>query len=98
MARRAATHPDEPLVEIVGIEEHNRGRSCEEHSVCGNVLRSDFVVRFRRIQILNGKLLLLLICDRFGEHVTYLFSFCSQLVCLFIQMTTRKKLHWAFIG
>lgn len=48
-------HPDEPLVEIVGIEEGTRGRSCEEHKVCGQALFPDYVVRFRTIQIINGK-------------------------------------------
>ena len=48
-------HPNEPLVEIVGIEEGGRGRSCEEHGVCGEALRIDSVVRFRTIQIINGE-------------------------------------------
>ena len=46
-------HPDEPLVEIVGIEESGRGRSSEEHAVCGEALAIDSVVRFLAIQILN---------------------------------------------
>lgn len=46
-------HPDEPLIEIVGIEEGGRGRSCEEHQICGEALGLDSVVRFRSIQILN---------------------------------------------
>jgi hypothetical protein len=50
-----AHHPDEPLVEIVGIEESGRGRSCEEHPVCGQVLALDSVVRFRSIRIVNGE-------------------------------------------
>lgn len=40
---------NEPLVEIVGIEESGRGRSCGEHAVCGSVLVLDSVVRFRSI-------------------------------------------------
>ena len=47
--------PNEPLVEIVGIEQGGRGRSCEVHAVCGTALQLDSVVRFRTIQILNGK-------------------------------------------
>ena len=50
-----AAHPSGVLVEIVGIEESGRGRSCEEHSTCGSVLQLDTVVRFRSIQIINGK-------------------------------------------
>ena len=46
-------HPDEPLVEIVGLEEGGRGRSCEAHSVCGSALTIDSVVRFRTIEIIN---------------------------------------------
>lgn len=48
-------HPDEPLVEIVGIEEGGRGRSCEIHTVCGSALELDSVVRFRLIHILNDR-------------------------------------------
>jgi hypothetical protein len=50
-----AHHPNEPLVENVGIAANNRGRSCEHHNVCGDALTIDCVVRFRSIQILNGK-------------------------------------------
>ena len=46
-------HPDEPLVEIVGIEHGGRGRSCEIHTVCGSALELDSVVRFRLIHILT---------------------------------------------
>jgi hypothetical protein len=48
-----AHHPTGITVEIVGIEASNRGRSCEEHAVCGSVLVEDSVVRIRRVQILN---------------------------------------------
>ncbi len=44
------------MVEIVGIEEGNRGRSCEEHDVCGSVIDEDVVVRLRKVQVLvDGK-------------------------------------------
>jgi hypothetical protein len=39
------------VVDIVGTEAGNRGRSCEEHDVCGSVLELDCVVRFRALQI-----------------------------------------------
>ena len=48
-------HPNEPLVEIVGIEDSASGRSCEAHNVCGEALSIDSIVRFRKVQILNGK-------------------------------------------
>jgi hypothetical protein len=44
-------HPSGILVDIVGTEAGNRGRSCEEHDVCGSVLELDCVVRFRAMQI-----------------------------------------------
>ena len=44
-------HPSGILVDIVGIESPDRGRSCEEHTVCGAVLELDTVVRFRAEQI-----------------------------------------------
>jgi hypothetical protein len=46
-------HPNEPLVEIVGIEASNRGRFCEEHNICDSVIEIDSVVRFRVIQSIN---------------------------------------------
>lgn len=49
-------HPNEPLIEIVGVEEGGQGRSCEEHVVCGDALAIDSIVRFRTIQIINSKL------------------------------------------
>ena len=47
-----ATHPPGIVVEIVGTLMGDRGRSCEEHSVCGSVLEEDMVVRLRKVQIL----------------------------------------------
>ena len=51
------THPSGVVVEIVGTERGDQGRSCEEHEVnCGEVLAEDVVVRLRRVQILvEGK-------------------------------------------
>jgi len=40
------THPSGVVVEIVGTERGDQGRSCEEHEVnCGEVLAEDVVVR-----------------------------------------------------
>jgi hypothetical protein len=51
-----ATHPPDIVVKIVGIEKGNRGRSCEEHDVCGEVVEEDTLLRLRREQILvDGK-------------------------------------------
>ena len=46
-------HPQGVQVEIVGIDESNRGRSCCNHACCGKVLAYDSVVRFRICQIMN---------------------------------------------
>ena len=43
-----ATHPPGILVEIVGIEKGDRGRLCEEHNVCGEVVEEDTLLRLRR--------------------------------------------------
>lgn len=49
-------HPIGITVDIVGIEAGNRGRSCEEHNVCGSILEENAVVRIRHVQILvDGK-------------------------------------------
>ena len=50
-------HPTGVEVEVVGIESGDRGRSCEEHEVCGSVIEPDTVVRFRSVTIINGKFL-----------------------------------------
>ena len=47
-----ATHPPGVVVEIVGTLMGNRGRSCEEHAVCGSMLEEDMVVRLRKVQVL----------------------------------------------
>ncbi len=46
-----ATHPPVIVVEIVGTLMGDRGRSCEEHAVCGSVLEEDMVVRLRKVQV-----------------------------------------------
>jgi hypothetical protein len=52
MAEKAmATHPPGIVVEIVGTLMGDRGRSCEEHAVCGSVLEEDMVVHLRKVQI-----------------------------------------------
>ena len=45
-------HPSGVTVEIVGISMNDRGRSCEEHDVCGSVLTEDSIVRFRKTQVI----------------------------------------------
>jgi hypothetical protein len=47
------TESEGVVVDIVGIEASNSGRSCEEHDCCGSVLQLDYVVRFRRVQIVG---------------------------------------------
>ena len=51
------THrPSGVRVEIVGIQEGNRGRSCEQHNCCGSIIGLDIVLRLQKVrQILNGK-------------------------------------------
>ena len=48
-------HPSGVIVDVVAIKEPSRGRSCEEHATCGDMLEVDTVVRFRAIQLLNDK-------------------------------------------
>ena len=47
-----ATLPPGIVVEIVGTLMGDRGRSCEEHTVCGSVLEEDMVVRLQKVQVL----------------------------------------------
>ena len=50
------SHPTGVTIDIVGIECADRGRSCEEHAICGAVLTLDTVVRIRSVQIeVEGK-------------------------------------------
>ena len=49
-------HPSGIVAEIVGTEMSCQGRSCEEHDICGEVLKEDIVVRLRKIQLMvEGK-------------------------------------------
>jgi len=51
-----AHHPSPVVLHIVGTEADDRGRSCEEHLCCGEVLQEDVVVRLRKVQIVvDGK-------------------------------------------
>ena len=51
-----AFHPQGITVSIVGTNYGTNGRNCEEHDVCGSVLKLDMVVRLRRVQVhVNGK-------------------------------------------
>jgi hypothetical protein len=46
-------HPSGVVVEIVGTERGDQGRSCEEHPLnCGVVMEDDVVVRLRKVQVL----------------------------------------------
>lgn len=49
-----ATHPSGVVVDIVGIKRGDRGRSCEEHEVCGTVLSIDCLVRLRKVNLCVG--------------------------------------------
>jgi hypothetical protein len=51
------THPQGIVIDIVGVEESNCGRSCERHEVCGDHLWLDNVVRLRQVQVVreNGR-------------------------------------------
>ena len=43
------------IVEIVGINSHTNGRSCEEHHTCGCVLEEDSLVQLQKHQVyING--------------------------------------------
>ena len=42
---------EDELIDIVGIKASDRGRSCEEHACCGDVLEPDSLVRIRADQI-----------------------------------------------
>jgi hypothetical protein len=44
-------HPTGVVVEIIGTEVGDRGRSCEEHSNCGEAMAKDVVVPLQKVQI-----------------------------------------------
>ncbi len=49
-------HPGGILVEIVGTTVGCQGRLCEEHEICGKVLKEDVVVRLLKLQLMvEGK-------------------------------------------
>ena len=50
-----SSHPLGEIVEIVGINSHTNGHSCEELHTCGCVLEEDSLVRIRKCQVyING--------------------------------------------
>ena len=44
-------HPDGLTVDVVGIIAPDRGRNCDDHPFCGEIVALDVVVRFRREMI-----------------------------------------------
>ncbi len=46
------THPCGILVKIVGTTVSCQGRLCEEHEICGEVLKEDVVARLRKMQLM----------------------------------------------
>jgi hypothetical protein len=44
-------HPSGIVVKVVGIGMGDHGRSCEEHSVCGEVVEEDNLLLLQRVQI-----------------------------------------------
>jgi hypothetical protein len=54
------THPSGVVVEIVGTERGDQGRSCEEHEVnCGEVLAEDVVVRLHTHNVEHARFVLI---------------------------------------
>ena len=49
-----AHYPSPIVLHVVGTEANGRGRPCEEHLCCGEVLQEDVVVRLRKAQIQAG--------------------------------------------
>jgi len=80
-------HPPQFQVEIVGLYEHGRGRSCDEHVTCGSILQIDHVVRLRSIQIINGE----------QDRELYCFIFYSNTI-LSLQTKEKKKPQLLFTG
>ncbi len=44
-------HPDNLTIDIVGIIASNCGRNCDDHPFCGEIVKLDVVIRFRREMI-----------------------------------------------
>ncbi len=45
-------HPPGIVVEIVGTEAGDRGRTCKEHTInCGKLLEEDVVVCLQKVQV-----------------------------------------------
>jgi hypothetical protein len=51
-APEASRHPSGIILDVVGTAGTDRGRSCEEHPCCGDVLDNDVLVKLRYEQIL----------------------------------------------
>jgi hypothetical protein len=51
-APEPSRHPSGIILDVVGTAGTNRGRSCEEHACCGDVLDNNILVKLRREQIL----------------------------------------------
>ena len=54
------THPKNIVVDIVGIEIGDRGCSCEEHEICGSVLRNDMAVCLQKVLFFYAHVLIVI--------------------------------------
>ena len=48
-------HPWGQTVKSFGIKSPTNGCCCEEHTICGAVLKEGSVVRFRKVQVIMNK-------------------------------------------
>ena len=85
-----AHHPNEPLIDIIGIKESARGCACEMHRCCGDALALDSVVCFCSIQIVT--------CKFAQGPFSFLFYIRSSIFFNKPQLKIKKKLQLAFIG
>ena len=47
--KKMMSHPSGIVVDIVGVEISDHGHSCEEHEICGFVLKNDMVICLQKL-------------------------------------------------
>ena len=98
-------HPIGVQVEVVGFLSGTRGRSCEEHSVCGCVVDTDTVLRLRSVVIMNGEFFfgrsLLSRCRRCAQVIYAQLLLMLPSLCFstnYKQGKGKKKMLWLHTG
>ena len=91
------SNPSGTVVDIVGIENGNCGHLCEEHEICGSVLRNHMVICLGKllfVVLVDHKCLAYCDCCPYDVTIVVMLNFVvimlSQIFCLLLTLLHNK--------